>query len=145
MDPKRKKRKSDSRAARFATRAWAAADDGDFNIACKEICLAVAESENNAVTWHDYGAIHAMPGHSQEAEQGFRNAILVAPTYCDAYVQLASLLAGRGRTIQAARYQRRAVELKPDVRLYQEQLADYEKRASESGEPPSSPSADEAD
>lgn len=115
MDPKRKKRKADSRAARYAARAWAAADDGDFNIACKEIQRAVAERENNPVTWHDYGLIHAIAGRMREAEQAFRNAILVAPMYPEAYVQLAALLAGRGRTIQAARYQRRAVELRPQL------------------------------
>ena len=81
--------------------------------------------------WNDYGLIFMQADREREAEQAFRNALLVAPTYADAYVNLAALLARRGRSIQASRYQRRAVELKPEIEHYRTQLDAYEAAANE--------------
>lgn len=126
MDPRKKKRKADHRATRHARRAWDAVEAGDIDLALKEILRARGEREGNPVILNDCGLIFSMAGREREAERSFRDAILMAPTYADAYVNLAALLAGRGRTIQASRYQRRAVELKPDIPYYRELLAKYE-------------------
>ncbi len=129
MDPKKKKRRADGRAAKHAARAWEAVEAGDLHLAAREIERARDERGENPAVLNDCGLIFSMAGREREAELSFRDAILTAPTYPDAYVNLAALLAKRGRTIQAARYQRRAVELQPGIPYYRELLAQYESQA----------------
>jgi Flp pilus assembly protein TadD len=126
VNPRRKKRKADSLAARHRRRAWKALEEGNPDLAVKEARQAKDLSEGNPVVWSDYGLILFRAGEEKEAELALRNAILLAPSYVDAYVHLAQLLAARGRTRQAAKYQRRAVELKPNVSLYRRLLTQYE-------------------
>ena len=129
MDPKKKKRKADHRAQRHVRLAWEAVDEGNLDLAVKEIQRARDERAGNPVVLNDCGLILQMAGREHDAEMSFRDAILMAPTFADAYVSLAALLAARGRTIQASRYQRRAVELKPDIPYYRELLERYEEAA----------------
>ena len=131
MRPKKKKRRADSRAAKHVARGWEAVEAGNLDLACREIRRARNEREGNPVVLNDCGLIFSMAGRERDAELSFREAILVAPTYAEAYVNLAALLAKRGRTIQASRYQRRAVELKPAIPYYRELLARYEAQAAE--------------
>ena len=129
MNPQKRKRRSDRRARRHIGLAWKAVERGDLQVARREVERAIAERENNPAVWTESGLVHRRLGDQRAAERAFRSAILVAPTYVDAYVHLAAVLADRGRTLQAAKYQRRALELRPDVDSYRRRLAEYEAAA----------------
>jgi len=60
------------------------------------------------------------------AEGGFRNALVLAPTLAESYVNFAALCAPLGRLHQAERLQRRAVELSPDTEYFRALLASYQ-------------------
>jgi len=126
VNRKRRKRKSHRVAARTADRAWEAVERGDVGLALKEAARAAAKAPESPAAWTDYGRILALADRLSEAERVLRKAVLIAPSYAEAHVHLAGVLARKGLTINAALSMRRAVELRPEVALYRELLARYE-------------------
>lgn len=126
MHKKKRKTKARRRAKKLQERAWEEVDNGNLDMAVKLLRQALAEGNDNPSLWNDWGLIQDLAGDGEEAEKAFRNAILIAPAYAEAYANLAAFVARRGRTIQAARLQRQAVEKEPNSEDYRQRLAAYE-------------------
>ena len=103
MQERKVKRKARRRAQRLLDRAWDAVDDGKPQLARREIERALRERQDNPALWNDYGLILEMQDELTDAERALRNAIVIAPTYAEAYANLAKVVARQGRTVQAER------------------------------------------
>ena len=134
MNGKKQKRKASRRALKYVERAWTAVESSNSDLASKEIRRALQERQDNPVIWNDFGLILMLREQFRDAETAFRNAILFAPTYAEAYANLARLLARTGRTIQAERMQRPATELDPKNSLFQQDLELYQALSSDERE-----------
>lgn len=92
--------------------AYEAAAKGRFALAEKLSRRAVDEGFVNPRIWRDRGRIARLCGDADEAEQAFRHAIAIAPSYAEAFAELGRLQAERGKLAAAERLLRRAVELR---------------------------------
>ncbi len=126
MHARKRKKKAGRRARKHTDNAWDAVEDGNLDLALKELRRALEERQDNPVIWNDYGLILGMAGESREAEKALRNAILIAPAYAEAHANLATLVAGLGRTIQATRLMHRAADLDPRNEQYRQKVETYE-------------------
>jgi hypothetical protein len=122
MNPKRKKEKRRRRAHKLADKAWDAADAGNRALAEKLIRRALAARRDNPLLWNDLGLLLLRGRKEDEAEQAFRNAVRLAPTFADAHARLAELLARRGWLEQAVAAQAQAVQHAPEAVEYAERL-----------------------
>jgi hypothetical protein len=130
MNLKRQKEKHRRRARKLAEEAWQAAEEGNLDLAEKIIRRAVATQIDNPVLWNDQGVLLLRRDREIEAEASFRAALRLAPTFADAYANLAALKARQGFPEQAVALQTRAVEHAP-TDLHRQRLADYQAQAGE--------------
>jgi hypothetical protein len=125
MNPKKQKVKDRRRARKLADEAWEAADAGNLDLAEKIIRRATAAQPDNPVLWNDQGLLLAQRHKEAEAEDAFRTALRLAPTFAAAYAQLAALRARHGFLEQAVALQAQAVAHAPLAAGYAERLAAY--------------------
>ena len=80
----------------------------------KLLLRAVKAYPHYEVTYHNLGNVYLALDKVQEAEDVFRKAIEIKPTYVEAMNDLASLLVvHRGRKDEAEKLYRRAIEINP--------------------------------
>lgn len=125
MNAKKSKEKERRRARKLAEEAWAAADDQNLDLAEKIIRRAVATQIENPALWNDQGMILTLRNKEIEAEEAFRTAISLAPTYAEPFARLAALRAKQGYLRDAIRLLERAVPHAPPAAPYAERLAAY--------------------
>lgn len=125
MHKRKLKIKARRRARKRQNQAWEAAAAGNLDRACKELQRALQDCQENPEIWNGYGVLLHQAGDPEQAEHALRNAIFIAPSYAEAYANLASLVSQLGRTIQAERLQRQAVELAPEDPIYRARLETY--------------------
>jgi hypothetical protein len=105
--------------------AWEALLRGEHALAEKIARRATLGSEMNARMWCDLGRILWQCRSADDAEAALRRAIALAPTYGEAFAELAALQAAHGKWVAAERLQRRAVELLPNDERAQQDLRSY--------------------
>ena len=98
-----RKKKERDRGRRLAAEAWEAAERSDLDGAEKLLRQALKGREGDCLLWNDLGLILWRKETLRDAEKAFRTALLLAPAYEDAKMNLASLLASRGFYRQALR------------------------------------------
>ena len=125
MNPKKSKEKERRRARKLADEAWEAADAGNLDLAEKIIRRAVETQPDNPVLWNDQGMLLNLRGNRGEAEEAFRAAISLAPTYAEPCAHLAAMEARGSYLREAARWMERAVQHAPHVPQYAERLEAY--------------------
>lgn len=130
MNPKKQKEKQRRRARKLADEAWQAVEEGNLDLAEKIIRRAVDTQQDNPVLWHDQGAILALRAKDQEAEDSYRAALRLVPTFAEAYDRLAALYARQGYLAQAVALQVQAVKHAPHAVGFTERLAAYQTLAS---------------
>ena len=126
MHARKRKKKAGRRARKHVDNAWAAVENGNLDLALKELRRALDTRQDNPVIWNDYGLILGMAGEPRQAEKALRNAILIAPAYAEAYANLATVVARVGRTLQATRLMRRAADLDPHNQEYLRKVETHE-------------------
>ena len=126
MSSHKERRKARRRAEKQMDGAWEAVRTGNTALAEKMSRRAIDGGFVNPRLWIDRGLILEQCHDYGGAETALRQAIAIAPTFGDAFVQLARLQAGRGKIAAAARLQQRAVELQPDSADAAEALRAYE-------------------
>jgi hypothetical protein len=125
MNPKKVKEKERRRARKLAEQAWAAADEQNLDLAEKIIRRAVATQPDNPVLWNDQGVLLSLRGKEREAEEAFRTALSLAPTYAEPFAHLAEMRARNGCWRDAVRLIEQAVVHAPDVPSYAQRLEAY--------------------
>src|SRR5438034_312141 len=125
MNPKKTKEKERRRARKLAEEAWEAANDQNLDLAEKIICRAVATQPDNPVLWNDQGMLLLMRGKGGEAEEAFRTAISLAPSYAEPFAQLAAMRAKQGCFHDAVPWMEKAVRFAPESVPYAERLDTY--------------------
>jgi hypothetical protein len=126
MTSQKERRKKRRRAEACMDQAYEAAQDGNLTLAQRLSQRSIDEGFVNPRLWLDHGRIHQLAGAHDIAESAFRQAIALSPTYAEAFAELAALQATSGKIVQAARLQRRVVELQPDDEDAQSRLRGYE-------------------
>lgn len=140
MNPKKVKEKERRRARKLAEEAWEAATDQNLDLAEKIIRRAVATQIDNPVLWNDQGMLLVLRAKVAEAEESFRTALSLAPTYAEPFAHLADLRAKQGYLPDAIRLMEQAVQHAPESAPYAERLAAYRALVDRQGEPhPESP------
>lgn len=125
MNPKKAKEKERRRARKLADQAWEAADNDNLDLAEKIIRRAVATQPENPVLWNDQGMLLCKKGRAVEAEEAFRTAISLAPTYAEPYAQLAAIRINQGCVEDAIRLMEKAVKHAPAMVAHTERLEAY--------------------
>lgn len=125
MNPKKSKEKERRRARKLADQAWEAAHEHNLDLAEKLIRRAVATQSENPVLWNDQGALLCLRSKDSEAEEAFRTAISLAPTYAEPYAHLGTLRARHGYLRDAVRLLEKAVQHAPQTAQYMERLDAY--------------------
>jgi hypothetical protein len=125
MNPKKTKEKERRRARKLAEQAWEAADAQNLDLAEKIIRRAVATQPENPVLWNDQGMLLCLKQMEREAEEAFRTAVSLAPTYAEAYAHLAAIRARHGYLQEAIGLMEKAVKYAPRADLYTEDLEAY--------------------
>lgn len=138
MNPKKQKVKQRRRARKLADEAWQAVEADNLDLALKIIRRAVEAQLDNPVLWHDQGVILALRQQDREAEESFRAALRLAPTFADAYAQLASLQSRHGFLDEAVALQVQAVKFAPQAAGHAERLEAYRTLAASRRAPASS-------
>lgn len=126
MNPKKAKEKERRRARKLAEQAWEAADEQNLDLAEKIIRRAVATQPDNPVLWNDQGMLLSLRNKEGEAEEAFRTAISLAPTYAEPYAQLATMKARYGNVQEAIHLLEKASQFEPHVAQHRERLEAYE-------------------
>ena len=126
MPSGKQRKKASRRAKKHVVKAWTAVEENNLKLALEESRLALKECQTNANVWTDCGLIFELAGELGEAERALRNALLLAPDRAETYAYLARIAARLDRTVQAARLQRKAVELEPACAMFRAQLETYE-------------------
>jgi uncharacterized protein len=140
MTPKKTKEKERRRARKLAEEAWEAANDENLDFAEKLIRRAVGIQPENPVLWNDQGMLLALRGKDLDADEAFRAAISLAPTYAEPFAHLAALRAKQGYLRDAIRLMEKAVQFAPPASPYAVRLESYRalvERESESAAPAS--------
>src|SRR5262249_34902486 len=125
MNPKKVKEKERRRARKLADEAWEAANAQNLDLAEKIIRRATATQPDNPVLWNDQGMILLLRGDDRAAEEAFRAALSLAPTYAEPYAQLAAMRARDGYPEQAINLMEQAVKHAPSSAVYTERLEAY--------------------
>jgi hypothetical protein len=125
MNPKRQKMKDRRRARKLADEAWQAVEADNLDLAEKIIRRAVAAQPDNPVLWNDQGMILGLRSNEAESAEAFRAAISMAPTYAEAFANLAALRIRQGFVREAIAMQEQAVKHTPENSLYAERLEAY--------------------
>lgn len=125
MNPKKAKEKERRRARKLAEQAWDAADAQNLDLAEKIIRRAVATQPENPVLWNDQGVLLGLRGKEGEAEEAFRTALSLAPTYAEPFANLADRRARQNCFRDAVRLMEHAVQHAPDASVYAQRLESY--------------------
>ncbi len=125
MNPKKAKEKERRRARKLAEEAWEAADEQNLDLAEKIIRRAVDTQPENPVLWNDQGLLLGLRGKEREAEDAFRAALSLAPTYAEPFAHLAEMRARKGYWRDAVRLMEQAVQHAPDSQSYAQRLETY--------------------
>jgi hypothetical protein len=125
MNPKKTKEKERRRARKLAEEAWEAVNKDNLDLAEKIIRRAVAIQPDNPVLWNDQGMVLALRAKDREAEESFRSAISLAPTYAEPFAHLAAMRARQGYLREAVRLLEQAVQHAPVSAQYAERLESY--------------------
>jgi hypothetical protein len=125
MNPKKVKEKERRRARKLVEQAWEAANEGNLDLAEKIIRRAVATQPDNPVLWNDQGMLLALRGNEREAEEAFRTALSLAPTFAEPLAHLAEMEAKQGYLADALRLMEQAVKLAPDIAAHRQRLEAY--------------------
>jgi hypothetical protein len=125
MHPKKAKAKERRRSRKLAAQAWAAADEHNLDLAEKIIRRAVTTQPDNPVLWNDQGLLLRLRGKEREAEEAFRAAISLAPTFAEPFARLAEMRAGQGDLCHAIRLLEQAVRYAPQPEAYAKRLEAY--------------------
>lgn len=126
MNPKKQKAKDRQRARTLAEQAWETVHQGNLDLAEKIIRRAVAAQEDNPVLWNDQGMILRLRHQDEEAARSFAAALTLAPTFAEAYAELAALRARQGRFDEALALQTQAVKYASQSERFAEQLQTYQ-------------------
>lgn len=145
MNPKKTKQKERRRARKLAEEAWNAAEIENLDLAEKIIRRAVATQPENPVLWNDQGMVLRLRGKEREAEEAFRTALSLAPTYADPYGHLSEMRMRQGYLSDAVRLLEQAVRHAPDEAKYVERLEAYRALVAVQSEDVSVPPAKLAD
>src|SRR5713101_7768714 len=113
MNPKKAKAKERRRARKLAEQAWEAANEQNLDLAEKIIRRAVTIQLENPVLWNDQGMILILRGKEPEAEEAFRAAISLAPTFAEPFAELAEMRARQGYLRDAIRLLEQAAQHAP--------------------------------
>ena len=113
------------RARKLSDEAWEAVDADNLDLAEKFVRRAAAAQIDNPVLWNDQGMILVLRGKDAEAAEAFRAAISLAPTFAEAFANLARLRARQGFIREAVAMQSEAVKYAPQNGIFGEQLAAY--------------------
>jgi uncharacterized protein len=125
MNPKKIKEKERRRARKLAEQAWDAANEQNLDLAEKIIRRAVATQPENPVLWNDQGMLLVLRGKEGEAEEAFRTALSLAPTFAEPFAHLAEIEARQGYLRDAVRLMEQAVQYAPDVASHADRLQAY--------------------
>ena len=131
MNPKKQKEKDRRRARKLAEQAWEAADADNLDLAEKIMRRAVAAQEDNPVLWNDLGRVLMARQKNQEADESFRTALSLAPTFADPYNHLAALRIKQGHVAEAVVLQTQAVKHAAQNVAFAERLEAYRALAGE--------------
>jgi hypothetical protein len=135
MNPKKMKEKDRRRARKLADEAWEAANAQNLDLAEKIIRRAVATQPDNPVLWNDQGILLGMRDKEREAEEAFRTALSLAPTFAEPFAQLAEMRSRHGYVRDAVRLMEQAVQHAPQTAAYVERLETYRTLLGCRGEP----------
>ncbi|MGH7170235.1 MAG: 2OG-Fe(II) oxygenase [Gemmataceae bacterium] len=125
MNPKKQKVKDRRRARKLAEQAWEAAHQGNLDLAEKIIRRAVAAQPDNPLLWNDQGVLLTLRQKETDAEESFRTAVSLAPTFAEPYAHLAALRIRQGFAHEAVVLQTQAIKHDPRNAAYAEQLEAY--------------------
>jgi hypothetical protein len=125
MNPKKAKEKERRRARKLAEQAWDAADAQNLDLAEKIIRRAVTTQPDNPVLWNDQGMLLGLRGKEREAEDAFRTALSLAPTYAEPFAHLAEMRARQNCLRDAIRLMEQAVQHAPEAGVYAQRLEAY--------------------
>jgi hypothetical protein len=125
MNPKKQKEKDRRRARKLADEAWEAVHVGNLDLGEKIIRRAVAAQGDNPVLWNDQGVILCLRHKDDEADESFRTALSLAPTFAEPYAHLAALRVRQGFVREAVALQTQAVKHAVHVEVYAEHLDAY--------------------
>ena len=123
MNPKKQKQKDRRRARKLGDEAWEAVEADNLDLAEKIIRRATAAQVDNPVLWNDQGVLLGLQGDEQGAEESFRAALSLAPTFAEPYAHLAALRIRQGFVKEAVALQAQAVKHAAHNPAYVEQLA----------------------
>lgn len=126
MNPKKQKVKDRRRARKLAEQAWEAAHQGNLDLAEKIIRRAVAAQPDNPLLWNDQGVLLALRHKEADAEESFRTAVSLAPTFAEPYAHLAALRMRQGFAHEAVGLQAQAVKHDPRNATYAQRLDAYQ-------------------
>jgi hypothetical protein len=125
MNPKKAKEKQRRRARKLADQAWEAANEQNLDLAEKIIRRAVATQPENPLLWNDQGILLGLRSKEHEAEEAFRTAISLAPTFAEPFARLAEMLARQGYLRDAIRLMEQAVQHAPQLAMHATRLETY--------------------
>jgi len=135
MNPKKTKEKERRRARKLAQEAWEAANEENLDLAEKIIRRAVATQPDNPVLWNDQGMLLSLRGKQGEAEEAFRAALSLAPTYAEPFAHLAAMRAMQGYWRDAVSLMEKAVQFAQQPARFAERLQAYRALADSQPEP----------
>ncbi len=151
MNPKKQKVKDRRRARKLAEQAWEAVHEGNLDLAEKIIRRAVDAQTDNPILWNDQGVLLGLRQKDAEADESFRTALSLAPTFAEPYAHLAALRIRQGFTREAVVLQTQAVKHAPGNLAFSEHLEAYRSLAGEeiprsaTPPPPEQPTTDHPD
>ena len=125
MNPKKAKEKQRRRARKLADQAWEVANEHNLDLAEKIIRRAVATQPENPVLWNDQGILLGLRSKEHEAEEAFRTAISLAPTFAEPFARLAEMRARKGHLRDAIRLMEQAVQHAPQLAMHATRLETY--------------------
>src|SRR5262245_56101401 len=99
MSSPKERRRARRRAEKTMDEAWQALLGGEHAFAEKLARRAIEGSEVNARLWCDLGRILWQCKSTDDAEAALRRAIALAPTYGEAFAELAALQAAHGKWV----------------------------------------------
>ncbi len=139
MTLKKQKEKDRRRARKLAEEAWQANTDGNLDLAVKLIRRAAETQPDNPVLWNDQGILLGALGKIEEAAKSFRSALRLAPTYAEAFANLAALRARQGIYWEAVALQEQALKHAAGAAGYAERLETYRALAADAKQLPAAP------
>jgi len=89
--------------------------EGKVSAAKRIFEQALADDQNDARAWLDYGLVHEAVGDWTSAEKAYRRAIEIDPNFAEAFNNLGVLLRERGKLSEATKLLERAGGLDPEL------------------------------